>query len=1636
MRLRKILSWVMAVCVLSLGSTVAPLLAAEPAAHVSRNTLQAAAFKVADISVQSVDGHPALSVTFSQPVNVSENLEHWLDVTDYDGERIEGGWTAGGHNKVLYFNNVDAERDYRVVVKSGLPAANGDALTDDSVKELETPAMPSAVGFASRGSLLASKISKGLPVIASNVDEVNIDIYRVPPNKLNALMVNMDGKNTLQWDAKDFIEGLKLSWSGKFDLKLPHNTRATRYLPIGDIEALEQNGVYLAIIRKNKDYFNYHYPVTWFAISDLGVQVRIYDDQINVNVTSLKEAEAESDVQLQLVDSANHVIATKRSDGDGRATFQKALYEKKGARFLVAHKDGSTSVVKLFGPALDLSEFPVTGREYAAQDLFIYSPRDLYRPGETMTFSALLRSGEGKAVPGVTLTAELISPEGKVVKTQRVKPQALNYYELNLPLAADAATGNWRLKMYVPGHEFEYPVKVETFLPERMSLDMTAPEQLEVASDLDVMVDGQYLYGAPADGNRLQSQLIARPQLHPFPHFKDFTFGNPDSNEFTRRKDLEEIELDDSGKGQIHLDSYWKGLDTPLQLKVYARLLDEGGRPVTRATETLVMPNKAIPGLRPLFSDNQVDYNSDADFEVVLTDGEKRLAAKNLDVTLVNERRDYTWSYSESEGWDSSYTVHPFTVMQTSVSVKDNSVAHLTLPVDWGHYRVDIRDPETGIVTRYRFYAGWTDSDSQVMSGRPDRIGMALGKKHYQAGDKVEIKIKPAAAGHGFLVIEGKKPLYWREIDIPAEGKTVSFTLDKDWVQEGLYASVMLLQPGDDDDHTLPKRMLGIEPILIDHPEQSLNIAFPDLPPSVRPEQTVHIPVKVTNAQGSAPKEAFVTLSAVDVGILNITDFASPDPEAWYFGPRRYRTDMRDNYGDLITADDGELAQLRFGGDSDLMRGGDKAPTDVQIISLFSGAVKLDANGQAKIPVKLPAFNGKLRLMAVAFGKDQIGSHDQEVNVVSPVVAELNRPRFLTPGDTTTTTLSLRNMTDDTQTLDLSMKLEAGLHFADQSHEYSQQVTLKSHERKSIPLKMTAETVMSMVPIHFRVDGIEQYGATDSQSRDWAIRVRPGWPAITRKWQSELAPGETFNLADTHMNGLVSATATAQLSVSNMPSFNLAEQLRALRAYPYGCLEQTTSGVFASLYANDSVLDALSIGGERQTQAERDRAMSIAISRLFGMQKSNGSFGLWNSGSPEEPWLSVYVTDFLLRAQAQGYQVPEAGLERALLRLRHYVASPDVINGELMDAQRSRVSVRAYAAMILARSGHPDLASTRVLYDNIGKGQLQATPLAMVQTGLALQLGGDRRRGDAALSKGIDRLEQHHEGPEHRYWHHSDYGSTLRDRALAVFWILEQNPQSQQWQTLAREISNELNDGDYWYSTQERNALFLAGQQLLKTDTSPLNLKTSGAVTAHVTTPSLQQQLAFPALKKGLEVTNNGDRPAFLSLVMHGFTNEPPKAVSNGISVTRDYFTADGEPTDLKTLTTGDEVIVRLHINNRRKGYHGRHLLVVDLLPAGLELENQNLKHSLSLDELKINGEAVGKLKQQAYVDVVHEEYRDDRYVAAVKLPYWENGDLYYLARAVTPGEYHITPTAAEDMYRANVRHHGNEQGTLTVKAK
>ncbi|MBC2688271.1 alpha-2-macroglobulin family protein [Pseudomonas kielensis] len=1573
---------------------------------------------VVDVSEIQLDGASTLSVSFSVPLDPQQKFADKLHLVDSKSGKVDGAWELSDNLMELRLRHLEPQRKLVLTVDAGLLAVNDAKLAGEYVSRLETRDLQATVGFASRGSLLPTRLAEGLPVIALNVDKVDVEFFRIKSESLPAFLAQWGRNNSLQsYESRELLPMAELVYGGRFDLNPARNTRETLLLPIAGLKPLQQPGVYLAVMRASGTY-NYSQPATLFTLSDIGLSVHRYQNRLDVFTQALEGGKALDDVSLELLDSDGRVVGQGKTGQGGHA--QLPLPKK--AEVLLAHQGQQTSLLRLNSAALDLAEFNIGGPQSHPLQFFVFGPRDLYRPGETVLLNALLRDADGNAVKPQPVSVEVRRPDEQVSRKFVWDADASGLYQYQLQLAGEAPTGRWQLVFDLgDGKPQLYEFLVEDFLPERLALELKGSDQpIKPGDTAQISVNGRYLYGAPAAGNRLSGQVYVRPLREAVKSLPGYQFGSVTEEELSQDLELEEAALDEDGEVLISLDSKWAEAKSPLQLIVQASLQESGGRPITRRVVQPVWPAERMPGLRALFDGEETDGDGPVEFELLMANNQgQKLAADNLKVRLIRERRDYYWNYSDNDGWSYHFNEKFLTLAEETLSIKAGDTAKVSFPVEWGPYRVEVEDPQTGVTSSLRFWAGYRAQDNAEGGAvRPDQVKLALDKPAYADGDTATVTVTPPAAGNGYLLVESADgPLWWQAIEVPAEGKSFAVKLDPKWSRHDLYVSALVIRPGERKANVTPKRAVGVLHLPLDRTQRKLGLSL-SAPEKMRPKQPLSVKIQARNADGSVPKQVHVLLAAVDVGILNITEYPTPDPYSSLFGRKAYGADQLDVYGQLIEAGQGRLASLAFGGDAALAKGGKRPDTSVTIVALQSAPVTLNEQGEGQVSVEIPDFNGELRLMAQAWTDDRYGMAEAKTVIAAPLIAELSAPRFLAGGDQTSLALDLSNLSGKAQTLQVQLSTEGQLALVDTA---AQSVALTPGQRTTLRIPLRALGGFGQGKVKVLVNGLDLPGENlPPFTREWTLGVRPAYPALLKHYRAVLKE-QPWSLPDSELALFEPAGREALLSLSSRPPLNLGEQIRALKAYPYGCSEQTTSGLYPSLYADAASLKRLGLEGE--PEAERKRKIELGIERLLGMQRYNGSFGLWGADGEEEYWLTAYVTDFLLRARDQGFGVPADALKKANERLLRYLQERNLIEVDYSEnAEHTRFAVQAYAGLVLARSQQAPLGALRSLFERRSDAR---SGLPLVQLSVALQLMGDQPRAGQALVAGLAATRKAND------WL-ADYGSPLRDQALILALLQEYDLDKGQREERLFELSDQLAASPY-LSTQERNSLFLAGRSLLgKPEANWTAQLSSGTQTRELNNAQPGLKLQGPLLASPLTLSNAGSEPVYQQLTISGYPQQAPAPGGENLSIRREYLGMNGEPLDLKALASGDLVLVHIAVSAKQRVPDA---LVVDLLPAGLELENQNLAQSAASLE-----NASSKVKQwresMQNASLKHQEFRDDRYVAALNLDGYGTTHLLYLARAVTPGTYRVPPPQVESMYRPNWQAVGETVPEMVIKGR
>ncbi|RWA37590.1 alpha-2-macroglobulin family protein [Xylella fastidiosa] len=1570
------------------------------------------------------DGELALALEFSQPLAATQEFDTLVRLEQGSGNH-DGGWSLSDDAKTLRYPYVEADKHYTVLISGDLLAATGSRLGKSRKEPVYTGELDPVVGFASRGSILPARGSRGVPVVSVNVPEVDVEFMRVREKALPAFLARYhNAGQRSSWELsnqgnsrKRLSELADPVYVTRFVLDGKKNERALTYLPIQNIRELREPGLYFAVMKPTGS-FSDAFETAFFSVSNIGLHTRAYKDKLFVHTASLRSGNPYKQVDLLVLDAKGETVLQGATDDNGNALLN---YTLNAGHVLVSRNGRDISILPFNQPALDLSEFAVAGRENPWFDVFAWSGRDLYRPGETLRISALLRDSDGKPVKPQPVFLRLKQPDGKTFRETRLQPAEQGYLEFTQKIPSDAPTGRWRVEFRTDPASKEavqgLAVRVEEFLPERMKLELSSAQPvLRAKAPFTLTADAAYLYGAPAAGNRFTANLAVAVEQHPLDNMPGWFFGDATLQLPRGAKETIDITLGADGHlvHDIVLPEEAKPV-SPMAVVVSGSVYESGGRPVTRSLKRVLWPADALVGVRPLFDvASGADANGMARFELtrVGVDG-KPQSAKGLKATLVRELRDYHWRYSDGR-WDYDFTRRFENKETRTVDISTSHTTTLSLPVEWGDYRLEVFDPVTGLTMRYLFRAGWSwGDDNRGLDARPDKVKLALDKTSYRAGDTLKVTITPPHPGKGLLLVESDKPLYVQAIDANPS-TTLEIPVTADWERHDVYVTALVFRGGSASNNTTPARAVGEAYVPMQRKERRVAVGLV-VPKQMRPAQSLPVTVSVPELAG---KQAHVTISAVDAGILNITGFPVPDAAAHFFAQRRLSVDAYDIYGRVIESFEGGTGRLKFGGDMALppLPQAKRPTARSQTVDLFSGAVKLDAKGNAHIQLPVPDFNGALRVSALVYSDTRYGQRDAETVVRAPILAEASMPRVMAPGDRSTVTVDVQNFTGKQGKFAVKVEGVGPLVVA----EAGRSVTLGIDGKTTLNFPLRALEGNSVAQVRVRVEG-----NGSKAERHYDLPVRAVWPQGLRTQAHVLNVLAPIAFDPALAKGLMPDSVNARLSVSALAPIPFASVLQGVFEYPYGCAEQTASKGYAALWLDDATIRSLGIQGV--TPAQRLERLEGALGRLASLQTTNGHFSMCGGNSDVNPVLTPYIAGFLLDAKDAGFAVSDTVLQKALNRL-----SEDLLSGAHLfygndQSEALMFAHQAWSGYVLARVNRAPLGTLRTLYDN-ERGKA-VSGLSLVHLGVALSLQGDRKRGEAAIEAGFAKSE----GGRPEVF--GDYGSVIRDNALMIALVrahgLAKPAYEARVMALGRDLQARRRSGWLWLSTQEQVALAQLGRALL------VDHKKQVSGTLYVgkqrediaASRLIGRSFDAAALARGVRFVPQGDVPLYASFEVAGIPRQAPVSDDSQLLVVRRWYTVDGKPWTPGPLKEGQALIVRVSVTSKQNMPDA---LLTDLLPAGLEIENFNLGETRQWADVTVDGIALSERADAA--DIKHEEFRDDRYVAMLQLMGGRTANLFYLVRAVTPGSYNVPPSLVEDMYRPALRGTGRvAPATVTV---
>ncbi|PNQ71816.1 hypothetical protein C1141_01045 [Vibrio agarivorans] len=1415
-----------------------------------------------------------------------------------------------------------------------------------------------SIRLIGNGPFVNASGDRAIPVETINATAASLSIYKV--NNIPELFSEYFYTNKLHsWRANR----LRKNFAHQTDItfKLPPSRPNASQLANLTLPSELENGWYIITIKPSNSFEDP--DIVQVLLSDIGLQAKLFEQSASIQAMDLRTGEPLAKGKVSIISEKGIRFTSSLSNGFAQFEYK----ERADTDIIVVEQPGRMAVLPMKEVPLDLSDFTITGNQQKELGAFVFSNRDLLKPAETLSTNIVLRKANGHLSDEKNLFVEVIKPDGSIALSQTLDEVVSGFFTFEFSIPKTAKLGKWAITVKTNPSSNEnlgqFFFNVAEFTPERMDLDIELPEQIVAGEVLDAKVSGRYLFGQPASENRFIASTVLRSIDH-FPgKFKSYYVGKQHYISSYEVPEEIDIKLDIEGQAEIELDPIDRDvLDGPARLTVNGQLFETGGATTTRIKRLLVTNQKSVVGIRPA-ADN-FDYFDNADFSLLLLNhnGSKAIEGKAT-IKLERNRGGYYWVYNENSGWDlrqdDEWRLEEF--KQLPLSIKPQEIS---LPVEWGDYRITATSPD-GQETIYSFYVGWREGEAQIPV-KPDQLALSLDQKSYKNGQDINIEINSPVSGNVTLELVGDKTYQQKQVN--TQGKlTTQIQIPDSLERHDLYLIATLINT----EKSYTRRLIAVQPVKLYREDRKLDVEVVT-PEKFEPFTTQWVTVKAKSSHSL--QQPYVVLTIADKGIINLSRYKVPDIFDWFYSQKRLNADLVDLYSRQFETRPSSFITHRYGGDMD---GGNNRPLDDLVESktfnhVFA-PIRLDGNGEAKIKIDVPDYNGEVQVVATVIDGEQFGHQVKDVKVVAPIVAELSVPRFFATGSKSQVMLEASNQTDETQTITLSLTAKDGVELIGAT---PQTVKLAPNKSAAFPVDIRVGSNIATSTFTLSVKS-----PVYSVTRDWRVPVRSATPYVTKQTTKHLATGDTLAIAQSQWDGLLPILrGKSTVLFSRSPQFDPLAFAQGLYRYPYGCVEQTTSKAYPWL-SNEPSLQTL----KQQVTAEASsKEMLIkAISRLAGAQKSSGGFGLWNKDSIEEPWLTAYVTNFLLETQNQYPEIlSDKMVSRAVKRAQKH----------LRDSTTSTED-KAYIGYILASHGKITLSDAATYLKRLSAN----SSLSQAQLGATFFLLGDMKTGQRFfISSQQQFAKKWIRSPNNYYESELSSAAKLISLISAVEKIGPIDSDLEKYRIEAVEKVLQLSKKRKYFSTQEKYALMIAGFDLQKINTQPVHINKNGRDT------SVSKPIDVAI---GDNYSNTSGSPLYVTQSVEGFAE--PQSLLSSIKVkkvARTYYDKHGNKKHTDKFKVGELIVVNVEFELEEDISRA---MLIDYLPAGMVLEHPD--YTAADDML-----TVLKMKSS---DAEMIEYRNDRFVAAGSFDSNHNYNYYYVMRAETPGDTHLPNLYIEDMY-------------------
>ena len=1332
--------------------------------------------------------------------------------------------------------------------------------------------------------------------------------------------------------------------------------------------------------------------------SNLGMIVKRNSlNKLWIAVNNILDTKPVAKAQVTIYNFQLQPIGKGETNGEGLVEITP-----KGVPFIaVAEADKQKAYVRVVdGEEQSVSRFDVGGKDIQkGLKGFIYGERGVWRPGDTLHISFMLEDREKRIPDKHPVALEIYNPRGQFY-TKMISTQGTNgFYTFDVPTQADDPTGLWNAYVKVGGTAFHKSLRIETIKPNRLKITLALPTILQASSkDVYAPLTSSWLTGATASRLKAKVEMSLSKVNTQFKNYGQYLFNNPATDFTTVRADVFNGVLDAEGRAGVNIQlPVATGAPGMLNATLTTRVFEPGGDASIYSQTVPFSPFTSYVGInlnQP--KGKYIETDKDHVFDIVtVNDQGQPVNRSNLEYKIYRISWSWWWENGEESFGtyinNSSITPVASGNLQTTGG-KASFKFRINYP-DWGRYLVYVKDRESGHATGGTVYIDWPDWRGRSNKTDPSGIKMlafSLDKDSYEIGETATAIIPAAAGGRALVSLEnGSTVLQQQWLEVSDQGDTkLTFKITPE-MAPNVYLHISLLQPHAQTVNDLPVRMYGIAPVFVTNRQTILQPQI-KMPEVLRPETDFNVTVSEKSG-----KPMTYTLAIVDDGLLDLTNFKTPDPWNEFYAREALGIRTWDMYDDVLGASGGRYSSLfSTGGDASLKPADAKANRFKPVVK-FIGPFYLAKGKQQTHTLKLPMYVGSVRAMVVAGQDGAYGNAEKTAFVRTPLMLLSTLPRVLSTQEEITVPVNVFAM--ENQVKNVTVSLEASGAGVQITGNRQQSLTFDQPGDQLAYFTLKTGSKTGKATIHLTASGNGQQTKETIE-----IEVRNPNPVVTLRNSQWIEAGQEAELSYT-LAGSSSANNQVQLEVSRIPSVDISRRFDFLYNYQHHCTEQLTSKALPLLFVSQfKAVD--------EQEAEKIKTnVQEAIRQIYARQLPNGGFVYWPGNAVADEWITSYTGMFLTLAQEKGYAVHPNVLNKwkrfQRAAAQNWRMPQEASNWQIWQSELQQ----AFRLYTLALAGAPEYGAMNRMKE---------------QPGLSIQAKW-RLAAAYALTGKMKPAGELVYNAETTVIPYSSmnliYGSSDRDEAMILETLILMKRDRDALQQ-AKKVSQNLAQ-ENWFSTQSTAFALMAMGRLAEQLSGTLDFTWSWNGKQQPAVKSakavFEKEIATSPKSGTVSVKNQGKGALSVDLITRTqLLNDTLPAIADNIRLDVKYTDMAGSPISVEDIRQGTDFMSAVTLSNISGTSDYSNLALTHIIPSGWEIYNERM----IVPEASSSNSNEANTPESSADKYTYKDIRDDRVLTYFDLRRGESKTFTVRLQATYAGNFILPAIQCEAMYDAAVQ--------------